>query len=270
MTPYHLYGLLRLNEAAKKAGYRGGFVCHHGTEQENVFYAEVDKVYTVFTPSGRVHAVPPEFLEFFLTEIDLLGHVFYTNPSYVLQREARFQEQAFSKKTTKSPEGKSVVEKIRVDSLTSRGVLESKEVDAIFYYSRHRERLFNHLLEKKKEELLIENLFEELTNIRPERSPLEDYYPLVDKWMALMGRPTGHHAQKTPDSNKPRMTLTQFARTKRFAQRMRERSMSLPQLLAMTPTEDKELHEFALWVKETLQRQAVLQGLLDESRFNPK
>ena len=82
IADYQLFMLHRLNEAAKSAGYKGGLVCHHGVEQENLHYAEVDPWYTLFTPGGRVYCVPPRSIEAYLADIDLLGYTFYTNPAY--------------------------------------------------------------------------------------------------------------------------------------------------------------------------------------------
>ena len=131
LTNYHLYGILRLNEAAKSAGYRGGFVCHHGAEQENLFYSEVDGVYTIFSPSGQVYAAPPSEIERALADIDRLGHVYYTNPSYIV-KSAAGSDKSFYRGT---PEENNVEKKV-VRAYDVGGKLQEKELVAIVYHNR--------------------------------------------------------------------------------------------------------------------------------------
>lgn len=97
LTKYHLYALLMLNIEAKKMGYRGGFVCHHGTEQENIHYYEVDPIYTIISPGCKIYAAPPHLLEQILAEIEYLGFVYYPNPTYATEKSAYDSPGLFAK-----------------------------------------------------------------------------------------------------------------------------------------------------------------------------
>jgi hypothetical protein len=240
VTRYHLYGLLRLNEAAKDAGYRGGFVCHHGTEQENVFYGEVDEVYAVFSPSGRIYAVPPTHLEFFLDEISLLGHVFYTNPSYVRTNDARFVPESFSKRR----DGDNGFEKKPVKSYRLDGKQVRENVDAIFYYNRHNDTLFRMRQERDKLHLLLTYLVLESPVDPAKPGPISGFDSLEQKWadaIEMTSAPGGHKRVKKLGIHSPPLPMSEVREIDRFVKWAKEdprRLISLQALLERGGTRD--------------------------------
>lgn len=73
-----------LNSAAREAGYTGGTVVNHGTEQDNTEFPEQDKEIFIITPDGETILTTSweETQNFVEDNIINQGYVFYHNKSY--------------------------------------------------------------------------------------------------------------------------------------------------------------------------------------------
>ncbi|MGU3443767.1 anthrax toxin-like adenylyl cyclase domain-containing protein, partial [Bacillus cereus] len=73
-----------LNKAAKDAGYTGGTVVNHGTEQDNTEFPEQDKEIFIVTPDGKEILIQDwdDLQKFIQTNITAQGLLYYFNRSY--------------------------------------------------------------------------------------------------------------------------------------------------------------------------------------------
>ncbi|WP_242069969.1 CyaA/EF/ExoY family adenylyl cyclase toxin, partial [Bacillus cereus] len=84
LTEWQREMIAALNQSAKDAGYTGGTVINHGTEQDNIQFPEQDSEIFVIAPSGEVFLTKSwdDTQKFIEQKVVNKGYLFYRNKSY--------------------------------------------------------------------------------------------------------------------------------------------------------------------------------------------